>query len=148
MLQAGSSAPAFSAPDQNGNTHTLAQYAGQKVALYFYPKDDTPGCTKEACNLRDNYAQLQATGYVVLGVSTDDTQSHAKFATKYSLPFPLLADVDQQIVQAYEVWVEKNMYGKKYMGTARVTYLIDEKGVITRVIDKVKPEEHAAQILG
>ncbi|MDX2062553.1 MAG: thioredoxin-dependent thiol peroxidase [Bacteroidia bacterium] len=147
MLEVGTPAPAFSAQDQDGKTHTLAQYRGKKIALYFYPKDDTPGCTKEACNLRDNYAALQAAGYVVLGVSTDDTTSHAKFATKFSLPFPLLADPDQQLVTAYQVWVEKNMYGKKYMGTARVTYLIDEAGTIARVIDKVKTEDHAAQIL-
>lgn len=147
MLEVGTPAPAFSAQDQDGKTHTLAQYRGKKIALYFYPKDDTPGCTKEACNLRDNYAALQAAGYVVLGVSTDDTTSHAKFATKFSLPFPLLADPEQQLVTAYQVWVEKNMYGKKYMGTARVTYVIDEAGTVARVIDKVKTEDHAAQIL-
>lgn len=147
MLEAGTPAPAFSAEDQHGKTHTLADYKGKKIALYFYPKDDTPGCTKEACNLRDNYAALQKAGYVVLGVSTDDVKSHEKFATKYELPFPLLADVDKQIVEAFGVWVEKNMYGKKYMGTARSTFLINEEGVIQTVIQKVKTDNHAAQIL-
>ena len=147
MPAAGAKAPAFSGTDQHGNSISLAKLKGQKVALYFYPKDDTPGCTKEACNLRDNEAALQAAGYTVVGVSVDDAKSHQKFAAKYGLNFSLLPDPDHAIVEAYGVWVEKSMYGKKYMGTARVTFLIDAAGKVERVIDKVKPESHAEQIL-
>jgi thioredoxin-dependent peroxiredoxin len=147
MIEVGTQAPAITAKDQQGNTHNLADYKGKKVVLYFYPKDDTPGCTKEACNLRDNYEALLAAGYQIFGVSTDDEKSHKKFADKFSLPFPLLADTDKQIVEAYGVWGEKSMYGKKYMGTNRVTYVIDEAGKVAQVIEKVKVDDHAAQIL-
>lgn len=146
-LASGQEAPAFETTDQNGETVRLSDFAGSKVILYFYPKDDTPGCTKEACNFRDNYQTLLAKGYKVLGVSVDDQKSHKKFAEKYSLPFPLLADIDKKIVEAYGVWGEKSMYGKKYMGVNRVTYVIDEKGKVEHVYEKVKPETHAEEIL-
>ena len=146
-LEKGSIAPNFKGIDQNGNSINLADFKGKKVALYFYPKDDTPGCTAQACNLRDNYDVLLAKGIQVIGVSIDSAKSHAKFITKYSLPFPLIADEDKSIVEAYGVWVEKSMYGKKYMGTARVTFLIDEKGLITKVIDKVKTADHTSQLV-
>ncbi len=146
-LAAGTPAPDFTATDQHGNPVRLSDFKGQKLVLYFYPKDDTPGCTKEACNLRDNYDALRAAGYAILGVSVDDQASHQKFIQKYSLPFPLLADTDHAIVEAYGVWGEKNMYGKKFMGTSRVTYIIDAQGIITHVFKKVDTENHAAQIL-
>jgi peroxiredoxin Q/BCP len=120
---------------------------GKKIVLYFYPKDDTPGCTAEACNLRDNYAMLQASGYVVLGVSADGVKSHDKFIRKYELPFDLLADEDKSIHTAYGTWVEKSMYGRKYMGTDRVTFVIDENGIISDVIEKVDTKNHTAQII-
>ena len=145
--QAGEQAPAFEAPDQNGTLHRLQDYAGRKVALYFYPKDDTSGCTAQACNLRDNYAQLQAAGVQVLGVSIDSEKSHQKFATKHELPFPLLVDEDKKLVQDYGVWQEKSMYGRKYMGTMRYTFLINEQGLIEKVITKVDTKNHAAQLL-
>lgn len=145
-LEKGSIAPSFEGIDQDGNSIKLADYRGKKVALYFYPKDDTPGCTAQACNLRDNYDALLASGIQVIGVSIDSAKSHAKFVAKYSLPFPLIADEDKSIVAAYGVWVEKSMYGKTYMGTARVTFMIDEKGVIEKVIDKVKTADHTAQL--
>lgn len=147
-LSIGDKAPSFEGKDQNGNTIKLADFAGKKVVLYFYPKDDTPGCTAQACNLRDNDAALKAAGYQVIGVSVDDEKSHTKFINKFNLNFPLLADTDHKVVEAYGVWVEKSMYGKKYMGTARTTFVIDENGVITNIIDKVKTDNHAAQILG
>lgn len=147
-LKEGQKAPEFTAADQDGNTVTLNQFLGKKVVLYFYPKDDTPGCTAEACDFRDNYQGLTAKGIVVLGVSVDDEKSHQKFATKHSLPFTLLADTDKKIVEAYGVWGEKNMYGKKYMGTNRTTFLIDEKGVITHIIKKVETKNSTAQVLG
>jgi len=146
-LQEGSKAPEFSAKDQNGNTITLAQFKGKKVVLYFYPKDDTPGCTAEACDFRDNYQGLQAKDIEVLGVSVDDEKSHQKFITKHSLPFTLLADTDKQIVEAYGVWGEKNMYGKKYMGTNRATFVIDEQGNIAHIIKKVDTKNATAQVL-
>ncbi|WP_426491656.1 thioredoxin-dependent thiol peroxidase [Hymenobacter sp. 102] len=145
--QAGEQAPAFQAKDQNGTLHRLQDYAGRKVALYFYPKDDTSGCTAQACNLRDNYAQLQAAGVQVLGVSIDSEKSHQKFATKHELPFPLLVDEDKKLVQDYGVWQEKSMYGRKYMGTMRYTFLINEQGLIEKVITKVDTKNHAAQLL-
>jgi thioredoxin-dependent peroxiredoxin len=144
---AGDKAPHFSGLNQRGETISLDKFAGKKIALYFYPKDDTPGCTAEACNLRDNHSALQAAGYVVIGVSSDSVKSHDKFATKYSLPFDLLADEDKSTHEAYGTWVEKSMYGRKYMGTDRVTFIINEQGVIDKVIDKVKTKEHTAQIL-
>ncbi|ACU03102.1 MULTISPECIES: thioredoxin-dependent thiol peroxidase [Pedobacter] len=146
-LKEGQKAPGFSAKDQDGNTVTLAQFAGKKVVLYFYPKDDTPGCTAEACDFRDNYQGLTAKGYVVLGVSTDDEKSHQKFITKHNLPFTLLADTDQKIVTDYGVWAEKNMYGKKYMGTVRTTFVIDEQGNIAHIIKKVDTANSTAQVL-
>ena len=126
---------------------SLSQFKGKKVVLYFYPKDDTPGCTAEACDFRDNYQGLQAKGIEVLGVSVDDEKSHQKFITKHSLPFTLLADTDKQIVEAYGVWGEKNMYGKKYMGTNRATFVIDEEGNIAHIIKKVDTKNATAQVL-
>lgn len=146
-LKVGDQAPDFTAKDQDGNEITLRQFKGKKVILYFYPKDDTPGCTVEACNLRDNKDQLSTEGYEIIGVSSDDVASHKNFQQKYSLPFPLVADVDKSINQKYGVWVEKERDGKKFFGTARTTFLIDEKGMITRIIDKVDTKGHAAQIL-
>jgi len=147
-LVIGDKAPQFEGKDQNGNTVKLSDFAGKKVVLYFYPKDDTPGCTAQACNLRDNDEALKAAGYQVIGVSVDNEKSHTKFITKFNLNFPLIADTDHSVVEAFGVWVEKSMYGKKYMGTARTTFVIDEHGVITNIIDKVKTDNHAAQILG
>jgi len=146
-LKEGQKAPEFSGADQEGNTITLAQFKGKTVVLYFYPKDDTPGCTAEACDFRDNYQGLIAKGIVVLGVSVDDEKSHQKFAAKHSLPFTLLADTDKKIVEAYGVWGEKNMYGKKYMGTNRSTFIIDEKGIISHIIKKVDTKNSTAQVL-
>lgn len=146
-LKVGETAPDFEVNDQSGNKVKLSDFQGKKVVLYFYPKDNTPGCTAEACNLRDNYTALQKAGYVVLGVSTDDEKSHQKFIDKFELPFPLLADTDRQLHEKYGTWVEKSMYGKKYMGTARVTFVIDEKGKIDEIIEKVKTSDHTAQIL-
>jgi thioredoxin-dependent peroxiredoxin len=143
----GEKAPIFHSNDQNGQPVSLEQYKGKKVVLYFYPKDDTPGCTAEACNLRDNYSVLQSKGYEVIGVSTDDEKSHTKFVTKYSLPFTLVADPEQKIVNQYGVWVEKSMYGKKYMGTARTTFVINETGIIEEIIEKVDTKNPTAQIL-
>lgn len=146
-LKEGQKAPDFTANDQDGNNVSLSQFAGKKVVLYFYPKDDTPGCTAEACDFRDNYQGLTAKGIVVLGVSVDDEKSHQKFVTKHSLPFTLIADPDKKIVEAYGVWGEKNMYGKKYMGTNRTTFLIDENGVISHIIKKVDTKNSTAQVL-
>jgi peroxiredoxin Q/BCP len=146
-LKAGDQAPDFSVNDQNGNPVKLSDYKGKKVVLYFYPKDNTPGCTAESCNLRDNYSALQKAGYEVLGVSKDDEKSHTKFIQKFDLPFTLLADTELDIHEKYGTWVEKSMYGKKYMGTARTTFLIDENGVIEEIIEKVKTKDHTAQIL-
>lgn len=146
-LKAGDKAPDFNVNDQNGNPVSLKDFAGKKVVLYFYPKDNTPGCTAESCNLRDNYQALQAAGYEVLGVSTDSEKSHQKFIEKQNLPFTLLADTEKQIHEKYGTWVEKSMYGRKYMGTARTTFLIDENGKIEEIIEKVKTKDHTAQIL-
>lgn len=146
-LQAGDKAPSFTSKDQNGNTVSLDQFLGKKVILYFYPKDDTPGCTAEACDFRDNYQGLASKGIEVLGVSIDDEKSHQKFINKHQLPFTLLADTDKAIVEAYGVWGEKNMYGKKYMGTHRITFVIDEKGYIAHVITKVDSKNPTAQVL-
>jgi peroxiredoxin Q/BCP len=146
-LQQGDKAPLFTAKDQNGNTVSLEDYKGKTVVLYFYPKDDTPGCTAEACDFRDNYQFLAAQGYEVIGVSTDDEKSHKKFETKYNLPFVLIADSDQQIVNSYGVWVEKNMYGKKYMGTQRTTFIIDPEGIISNIISKVDTKNSSQQVL-
>ena len=147
MLPTGTQAPSFSLPDQNGRTHTLEAYRGQKVVLYFYPKDNTPGCTKQACAFGEFYPQFTEKGAVVLGVSKDSVASHKKFAEKYGLPFPLLSDEGLEVIRAYDVWKEKNMYGKKTMGVVRTTYLIDENGVIARAFSKVKAGENPQQML-
>jgi peroxiredoxin Q/BCP len=147
LLETGAKAPDFSTTDQNGKKVSLKDYRGRKVVLYFYPKDDTPGCTKEACAFRDSFGKFKTLGIEILGVSVDSEKSHKSFAEKYTLPFTLLADPDKKIVQAYGAWGEKALYGKKYMGTHRVTYLIDESGRIASVFPKVKPEEHADEIL-
>jgi len=146
-LKAGDRAPDFTSKDQDGKTISLADFHGKKIVLYFYPKDQTPGCTKEACNLRDNFDALTGAGYTILGVSGDDEASHREFREKYNLPFTLIADTDKSVNRKYGVWVEKERDGKKYWGTARTTFLIDEKGFITAVIDKVDTEGHAGQIL-
>lgn len=146
-LTIGDPAPDFTSTDQNGNPVKLSDYRGRKVVLYFYPKDDTSGCTAQACSLRDNYTALRAAGYEVLGVSVDNQKSHQKFITKYDLPFTLVADTDKQVVEAYGVWQEKSMYGRAYMGTVRTTFLIDEQGIITNIIGKVDTKKHAEQIL-
>jgi peroxiredoxin Q/BCP len=148
QLKIGDKAPDFTAKDQDGNPVKLSDYKGKKVVLYFYPRDNTSGCTAQACNLRDNYQALQKEGYEVIGVSSDDETSHQKFISKFELPFTLIADTDKTVHEKYGVWVEKSMYGKKYMGTARTTFIIDEKGVITDIISKVKTEDHTQQILG
>ena len=146
-IEIGKKAPAFSGNDQNGVKRTLKEFAGKKLVLYFYPKDDTPGCTAEACDLRDNYDKFIAAGYAIIGVSPDEEKKHQKFITKYELPFDLLADTDHSISEAFGVWVEKSMYGRKYMGIARTTFVIDEKGKIETIIDKVDTKEHSAQLL-
>ena len=147
MLKEGVKAPDFTAKDQNGNKVKLSDLKGRKVVLYFYPKDDTPGCTKQACSLRDSYVVFTEKGIKVLGVSTDDEKSHQKFISKYELPFDLLADTDKKIVEKYGVWGEKSMYGKKYMGTLRKTFLIGEDGKIVKIFDKVNVSEHADEVL-
>ena len=146
-LKPGDKGPDFTATDQDGKTILLSSYLGKKVVLYFYPKDDTPGCTAQACNLRDNHSDLIKAGYVVLGVSGDDEASHKTFQDKYSLPFSLVADKDKAINQKYGVWVEKEKEGKKYFGTARTTFVIDEKGIIIKIINKVETGDHTKQIL-
>jgi len=146
-LQTGDPAPAFTAATNGGGTVSLADYAGKHIILYFYPRDDTPGCTKEACAFRDHFADFQKRGAVVLGVSTDPVKSHDKFVEKFKLPFLLLADVDKKLVEAYGVWGEKTFMGKKYMGTNRVTFLIGPDGKIKHIWPSVKPEEHAAEVL-
>jgi len=146
-LATGDKAPDFTAKDQNGQTVSLSDFKGKTVILYFYPKDDTPGCTAEACDFRDNYQSLIGKGYEVIGVSTDDEKSHKKFETKYSLPFPLIADEDKSIVEAYGVWAEKNNYGKKYMGTVRTTFIINADGIISHIITKVDTKNSSQQVL-
>ena len=147
LLEVGQLAPEFEAKIENGATIKLSDYLGKKVILYFYPKDATPGCTAQACNLRDNYEALLKAGYVVLGISSDDEKSHKKFIEKQNLPFPLIADTDLKVHDAFGTWVEKSMYGRKYMGTARTTFVIDEEGKIAEVIEKVDTKNHTAQIL-
>lgn len=146
-LQPGDKAPDFLVNDQDGNPVKLSDLKGKKVVLYFYPKDMTPGCTAESCNLRDNYRVMQKQGFEVLGVSTDNEKSHRKFIEKEKLPFRLLADTNKTMHEAYGTWVEKSMYGRNYMGTARVTFVIDENGTIEEIIGKVDTKNHAAQIL-
>jgi len=146
-LQAGDKAPDFTTKDENGNDVPLSSLRGKKVVLYFYPRDMTPGCTAEACSLRDNYNYLIKAGYQVFGISTDTEKSHQKFIKQEKLPFHLLSDVDKKVHDAYGTWVEKSMYGRKFMGTARVTFIIDERGLIEEIIGKVDTENHANQIL-
>jgi len=147
VLEPGTPAPPFESIDQNGKTVTLEKYRGRKVILYFYPKDDTPGCTKEACAFRDNFPKFKKIGVEVLGVSIDSEKRHKKFVDKYELPFRLVVDEDKKIVQDYGVWGLKKFMGREYMGTARVTYLIDEHGSIQHVWPKVKPADHALELL-
>ena len=148
LLKEGERAPDFSAPDQDGNLVRLKDFRGSKVILYFYPKDDTPGCTKEACSFRDEYSQLKKEGYEILGVSVDSQDSHKRFAEKFTLPFRLLVDEDKNIVSAYGVWVEKWILGKTVMGIKRITYIIDEEGIIEHVFPRVDPLTHVEEILG
>ncbi len=148
MPAIGEKAPDFKEKDQDGNWVKLSDFKGTKLVLYFYPKDSTPTCTTQACNLRDNYEQLLAKGYKVVGVSTDDEKSHRKFIAKHNLPFPLLADTEHRMVNAYGVWGEKKMYGHTFMGIFRTTFVIDGKGRIAEVIAKVKSKDHAGQIGG
>jgi peroxiredoxin Q/BCP len=143
----GSKAPAFKAPDQDGKVRSLTDYAGKWVILYFYPKDDTPGCTKEACSFRDGFSQFKRAGIEVIGVSVDSVKKHQKFVEKYSLPFTLLSDEDKKIVEAYGVWGLKKFMGREYMGTNRVSYLIDPTGKIAKVYESVKPDAHADEVL-
>ena len=147
MLEVGTKAPAFSLPDQNGEMHTLSEYAGKKVILYFYPKDNTSGCTKQACGFSELYPQFTEKGAVVIGISKDSVASHKKFEEKYNLGFTLLSDPELQAIQAYDVWKEKKNYGKVSMGVVRTTYLIDEQGIIIKAFGKVKATENPAQML-
>ena len=147
MIKEGNKAPDFTTRNQNGDKIKLSDFKGQRVVLYFYPKDDTPGCTKEACSFRDADDVFTEKGIKVFGISTDDEKSHQKFINKFSLPFDLLADTDKDIVEKYGVWGEKSMYGKKYMGTLRKTFLIDENGKIVKIFDKVNVSEHADEVL-
>jgi len=147
-LKKGDNAPAIKAKDQDGNDFSLTEYKGKKVILYFYPADNTPTCTTEACNLRDNYLELQKQGYDIVGVSPDDEKSHSKFISKFGLPFRLITDPENKVAMAYGVWGHKKLFGKDYMGVLRTTFIIDEKGKIEKVIDKVKSKEHSKQILG
>lgn len=147
MLEVGTKAPEFTLPDQNGTLHTLSEYRGKKVILYFYPKDSTPGCTKQACGFGERYPQFTERGAVVLGVSKDSVKSHKNFETKYSLPFTLLSDPERTVIEAYDVWKEKKNYGKVSMGVVRSTYLIDEEGVIIKALGSVKAAENPQQML-
>ncbi len=146
-LQKGDKAPQFSAKDQDGNTHSLADYKGKKLVLFFYPKADTPGCTAEACDLRDNFERFAANNYALLGVSADNAKLQTKFKTKYNFPFPLLADEDKTVIQAFGVWGPKKFMGRAFDGIHRTTFIINEEGIIDEVITNVKTKEHAAQIL-
>jgi peroxiredoxin Q/BCP len=146
-LKQGDKAPDFTAKDQNGNTVSLSDFRGKNVILYFYPKDNTPTCTAEACNFRDNYQSLLSKGFAVIGVSTDTEKSHKRFEKKFSLPFPLIADPDRKIVDQYGLWAEKMLFGRKYMGTLRTTFVIDPKGKIIGVIDKVDSKNSSQQVI-
>jgi len=150
MMEIGTKAPDVLGRDENGNEVRLSDFKGKKLVLYFYPKDLTSGCTTQACNLRDNYAELQKQGYAVVGVSINDEKSHKKFIEKHDLPFPLIADTEHKLVEEFGVWGEKSMYGRKYFGTFRTTFIINEEGVITRIMQpkEIKVKEHAEQILG
>ncbi len=147
MLKLKSKAPQFSLKDENGKVHKLSDYLGKYVLLYFYPKDDTSGCTKQACMIRDDFPNFRKLKCTILGVSIDSVESHLKFKQKYDLPFTLLSDEDKKVVQKYGVWAQKSMYGKKYMGTLRTSYLIDPKGKIVKIYENVKPEVHAEEVL-
>ncbi len=147
-LRAGDPAPDFSSQDQDGISVTLGQYRGKKLILFFYPRDNTPGCTAEACNLRDHYSDLQEAGYALLGVSADSARKHQNFINKFDLPFPLLVDTDREVIEAYGVWGRKKFMGREFDGILRTTFIIDEKGIIEEVITKVKTKDHTAQILG
>jgi peroxiredoxin Q/BCP len=146
-IQSGITAPDFSLPDETGKSRSLSEFLGRPLILYFYPKDDTPGCTTEACNFRDDYSQYTQAGVSIVGVSPDTIQSHTKFKAKYGLPFPLLADMEHQVCELYGVWGTKKNYGREYQGVFRTTFLIDEKGKILRVFEKVKPAEHSEEVL-
>jgi thioredoxin-dependent peroxiredoxin len=146
-LEAGMKAPAFKGKDQNGEIVSLSDYKGKKLVLYFYPEDDTPTCTVQACNLRDNYALLKKEGFVVVGVSPDDSASHKKFEAKFNLPFTLIADPQHKIIDAYGVWGEKQLYGRKFMGIHRTTFFVDEKGIIQKVYLKPRNKQHAEDIV-
>ncbi len=146
-LKAGDKVPEFTSKDQDGNEISLSDYKGKKLIVFFYPRANTPGCTAEACNLRDNYAELQAQGYELLGVSEDSAKKQANFRNKYEFPFPLLADEDHTVIETFGVWGPKKFMGKEYDGLHRTTFIIDESGVVSNVIDKVKTKDHAAQIL-
>lgn len=146
-LTEGNKAPAFKGKDQNGNTVSLADYKGKKVVLYFYPQDDTPTCTVQACNLRDNFAALTANGFTVIGISPDEEKKHKKFENKYQLPFTLIADPKHTIIEKYGVWGEKQLYGRKYMGLHRTTFLIDEKGIVKKIFLKPRSKQHTEEIL-
>ena len=148
MLEVGTKAPDFTLPDQNGNVHSLSDYRGKKVVLYFYPKDNTPGCTKQACGFAERYPQFTEKGAVILGISKDSVASHKKFEEKYGLPFTILSDPELKAIQAYDVWQEKKNYGKVSMGVVRTTYLIDEEGKIAKAFDKVKAADNPEQMLG
>ena len=147
MLEIGTKAPAFTLPDQNGKAHSLSDYAGKKVILYFYPKDNTPGCTKQACGFADRYPQFLEKGAVVLGVSKDSVSSHKNFEQKYALPLTLLSDPEKEVIQAYDVWKEKKNYGKVSLGVVRTTYLIDENGIIIKAMGNVKAAENPERML-
>jgi len=146
-LKIGDKAPDFEGKNQNNESVKLSSFIGKKVVLYFYPRDNTPGCTAQACNLKDNFNELSSKGYKIIGVSGDSIKSHKKFEEKYALPFDLISDEDKSIHKSYGTWVEKSMYGRKYMGTARWTFIIDENGIINNIIEKVKTKEHTDQIL-
>jgi len=148
MLEVGTKAPDFTLPDQNGDLHSLSEYKGKKIILYFYPKDNTPGCTKQACGFAERYPKFTEKGAVVLGISKDSVASHKKFEEKYGLPFTILSDPELVAIQAYDVWQEKKNYGKTYMGVVRTTYLIDEEGKIAKAFDKVKAADNPEQMLG
>lgn len=147
MLEVGVKAPDFTLLNQDGENISLSDYLGKKVILYFYPKDNTPGCTKQACGFAENYPQFQEKDAIVLGVSKDSVKSHKKFQEKYNLPFPILSDPQREVIEAYDVWKEKNMYGKKVMGVIRTTYLINEEGIIEKAFDKVKAADNPLQML-
>lgn len=146
-LKKGRKVPSFSVTDQSGESFSLKDYEGKKVVLFFYPRDNTPTCTEEACNLRDNYQMLQEKGFEVIGVSTDSARKHKNFIKKYELPFRLIADTDNKLTEAFGVWGEKQLFGRKYMGLVRTTFVIDEKGKVAHVIDKVKAKNHTEQLM-